>query len=58
MAGGANSWRSANQTLVATPFMEVEFFSWFGTTSRGVWLKSFISGLRILNCISRQRKFM
>ena len=32
---------------------EAEFVSCFKTTSRGVWLKSFISGLKIVDSISR-----
>ena len=53
MAGGAISWRSAKQTLTATSTMEAEFVSCFEATSHGVWLKSFISGLRIMDSISR-----
>ena len=52
-AGGAVSWRSAKQTLTATSTMEAEFVSCFEATSHGVWLKSFISGLRIVDSISR-----
>ena len=33
--------------------MEAEFISCFEATSHGVWLKSFISGLRIVYSISR-----
>ena len=33
--------------------MEVEFFSCFEATSQGLWLKSFISGLRVMDSISR-----
>ncbi|KAF8395434.1 hypothetical protein HHK36_019380 [Tetracentron sinense] len=53
MASGAVSWRSAKQTLTATSTMEAEFVSCFEATSHGVWLKSFISGLRIRDSISR-----
>ena len=53
---GAVSWRSAKQTLIATSAMEVEFISCFEATSHGVWMKSFISGLRIVDSISRQLK--
>ncbi|XP_071722114.1 secreted RxLR effector protein 161-like [Rutidosis leptorrhynchoides] len=52
-AGGAVSWRSAKQTLVATSTMEAEFVSCFEATSHGVWLKGFISGLRIMDFIAR-----
>ena len=53
MAAGAISWRSAKQTLTATSTMEAEFVSCFEATSHGVWLKSFISGLRIMDSLSR-----
>ena len=53
MAGGAISLRSVKQTLTATSTMEVEFVSCFEATSHGVWLKSFISGLKIVDTISR-----
>ena len=53
MAGGAISWRSVKQTLTATSTMEVDFVSCFEATSHGVWLKSFISGLKIIDTISR-----
>jgi hypothetical protein len=53
MASGGVSWRSAKQTLTATSTMEAEFVSCFEATSHGVWLKSFISELRIMDSISR-----
>ena len=33
--------------------MEAEFVSYFEATSQGVWLKSFIYGLRVMDYISR-----
>ena len=56
MAGGAVSWRSVKQTLITTSTMEAEFVSCFQATSQGVWLKSFISGLRVMDSISRPLK--
>ena len=53
MAGGAVSWINVKQTLIATTTMEAEFVSCFEATSQGVWLKSFIYGLRIMDSISR-----
>ena len=38
---------------MATSIMEVEFASYFEATSHGVWLKSFIAGLRIVDSIER-----
>ena len=45
--------RSAKQTLTTTSTMEAEFVSCFEATSHGVWIKSFIYGLRIVDSISR-----
>ncbi|XP_074266145.1 secreted RxLR effector protein 161-like [Silene latifolia] len=53
LADGAVSRRSTKQTLTATSTMEVEFVSCFEATSHGVWLKGFISGLRVVDSISR-----
>ncbi|XP_074306256.1 secreted RxLR effector protein 161-like [Silene latifolia] len=53
LADGAVSWRSVKQTLTATSTMEAEFVSCFEATSHGVWLKSFISGLRVIDSICR-----
>ena len=53
MAGGVVSWRSVKQNLIATSTMEAEFISCFEATSQGVWPKSFISRLRVMDSISR-----
>ncbi|WJZ97087.1 hypothetical protein VitviT2T_015721 [Vitis vinifera] len=53
LASGAISWRSIKQTMTATSTMEAEFISCFEATSQGVWFKSFISGLRVMDSISR-----
>ena len=50
------SWRSAKQTLIATSTMKAEFVSGFEATFHGVWMKSFIYGLRIVDSISRPLK--
>ena len=53
MACGAVFWISVKQTLIATSTMEAEFVSCFEATSQGVWLKSFIYGLRVMDSIYR-----
>ena len=53
MAGGAVSWRSVKQTLIVTSNMEAKFVSCFEATSQGVWLKSFIYRLRVMDSISK-----
>ena len=49
VAGGAISRKSVKKTLTATFTMEVVFVSCFEATTHGVWLKSFISGLDIVD---------
>ena len=44
------------QTLIATSTMEAESVSCFEAISHGVWMKSFIYGLRIVDSISRPLK--
>ena len=56
LAGGAISWRSATQSLTATSTMESDFVSCFEATLHGVWLKSFIHELRVVDFISRSLK--
>ena len=51
LASEAVSWRSMKHTLTTTSTMEVEFVSYFVATSHGIWLKSFIIGLRIIDSI-------
>ena len=53
LASGAMSWRSVKQTLTATSTMEIEFVSCFGATLHGVWLESFIFGLRVIGFVER-----
>ena len=53
LAGGVVSWRSMKQTLKTTSTMEVELISYFEATSHGVWLKSFIASLRVVDSIQR-----
>jgi len=56
LAGGDVFWRSAKQTLTTTSTMEAEFVSYFEATLHGVWLKSFVSGLRVVDSIFRPLK--
>ncbi|RDX95981.1 Copia protein, partial [Mucuna pruriens] len=56
VAGEVVSWRSTKQTLIATSTMEVKFVSYFEATSHDVWLKSFISRLRVVHSISKPLK--
>ena len=47
MVGGAVSWKSVKQTLIATSTLEVEFVSCFEATSQGVWLRVSFLGLEL-----------
>ena len=53
LADGAISWRSTKQALITTSTMEAEFMFCFEATLHGVWLKSFICGLKDVDSISR-----
>ena len=53
LAGGAISWKSAKQTLVATSTTEAKFVSCFEATSHAIWLRSFISGIQVVDSISK-----
>ena len=53
LAGGVVSWKSVKQSLIATSTIEVEFVSCFKITSCSVWMKSFITRLRLVDLISR-----
>ena len=53
LAGGAISWRSTKQSLTASSTMEAEFVACFEATSQAIWLRGFITGLRVIDSISR-----
>ncbi|RVW75930.1 Retrovirus-related Pol polyprotein from transposon TNT 1-94 [Vitis vinifera] len=56
LAGGAISWRSAKQTLVTSSTMEVEFVACYEASNQGIWLRNFVTGLRVLDGIERPLK--
>ena len=56
LAEGAISWKSAKQSVIAASTMEVEFVACFEATIHGLWLRNFISGLRIVDSIARPLK--
>ena len=51
LAGGAISWKSVKQSLVATYTMEAEFVSCYQTSNQAIWLRNFVTGLRIMETI-------
>jgi len=53
---GAISWKSAKQTIVASSTMEAEFVACFEATIHALWLRNFISGLAVVDTISKPLK--
>lgn len=56
LAGGTISWKSAKQTIIASSTMEAEFVACFEATVQALWLRNFISGLRVMDSIARPLK--
>ena len=53
LAGGAISWRSAKQTLIASSTMAAEFIACYEASNHGIWLRNFVIGLRVVKGIER-----
>jgi len=53
LAGGAISWKSAKQSVIATSTMEAEFVACFEATVNALWLRNFVSRLGIVDSIAR-----
>ncbi|XP_074301477.1 secreted RxLR effector protein 161-like [Silene latifolia] len=53
LAEGAVSWKSGNQSVIATSTMEAEFVACFEATIHALWLRNFISGLGIIDSIAK-----
>ena len=53
LAGGAISWKSAKQTVIAASTMEAEFVACFEATVQANWLRNFVSGLGIVDSIAK-----
>ena len=53
LAGGAISWKSVKQILVAFSTMAAEFVACYEASNQGIWLRNFITGLRILENVER-----
>src|SRR5436189_1272599 len=56
LAGGAISWKSVKQTLIASSTMAAEFVACFEASNQGLWLRNLVTGLRILEGIERPLK--
>ncbi|XP_075499124.1 secreted RxLR effector protein 161-like [Primulina tabacum] len=53
LAGGAISWRSAKQALTASSTMAAKFVACYEASNHAIWLKNFVTRLRILEGIER-----
>ena len=58
MVEGAISWKSVKQTLRASSTMQAEFVACYGAATQTIWLKNFISGLLVVDSISRPIKIL
>ena len=56
LTGGAISWKSVKQSVIATSTMEVEFVACFEAMVQAKWLQNFLSGLGIVDSIARPLK--
>ncbi|KAL0373177.1 UNVERIFIED_CONTAM: Secreted RxLR effector protein [Sesamum calycinum] len=53
LANRAMSWKSTKQTITASSTMEAEFVACYEVTSQALWLRHFITGLKIVDSIFR-----
>ncbi|KAM2860019.1 hypothetical protein COP2_025365 [Malus domestica] len=53
MAGGTVSWRSVKQATVAASTLVAEYLSCCEAVDQAIWLKNFITGLRVADSIAR-----
>jgi hypothetical protein len=56
LAGGAVSWKSVKQTLIAPSTMAAEFVACFEASNHANWLRNFVTGLHIIGSIERPLK--
>ncbi|XP_043705466.1 secreted RxLR effector protein 161-like [Telopea speciosissima] len=53
MGGGAVSWKSVKQRIITSSTMQVEFVALFEATKQAVWLRNFITELKVVDSISK-----
>ena len=56
LAGGAISWRSSKQSIVASSTMYAEFIACYEATGQAIWLNKFIPDLKVVDCIDKPLK--
>ena len=55
---GAIYWKSVKQSIVASSTMTAEFLACYEASNHGIWLRNFVTGLRIMNGIERPLKLL
>ena len=53
LAGGTISWKSAKQILIASSTMAVKFIACFKASNHGIWLRNFVTGLRVVEAMRK-----
>ena len=53
LVGGAISWKSKKQTLVAYSTMQAKFIACYAAATHAVWLRNLVTGLRVMDSIAR-----
>jgi hypothetical protein len=56
LAGGAISWISCKQSIVASSTMYAEFIACLDATGQAILLKKFIPNLKVVDCIDKPLK--
>jgi hypothetical protein len=56
LAGGDISWSSSKQTVMTSSMMYTEFVACYEAVGQAVWLKKFMSSLRVVDNIKRSLK--
>ncbi|KAK6119262.1 hypothetical protein DH2020_046988 [Rehmannia glutinosa] len=56
LPGGAISWKSVKQTLVASSTMGSKFVACYEVSNHRIWLQNFVTGLRIIGNVERPLK--
>ena len=53
LAGGAVSWKSEKQKLIASSTMQAEFVACFSATTQAIWLRNLIKELTVFDFVNR-----
>ena len=56
LAGGAISWKSSKQSIVASSTMYAEFIACFEAMGQAIWLKKFVPDLKVVDCTHKPLK--